>query len=228
VKDKIAVLTVDGPSGSGKGTVCSLIANKLGWHLLDSGSLYRLTALAAMNQQVALDDEDALSKLGANLNIEFVVPKDKDSLQIYLDGEQVEHIIRQEEVGLNASKVAQFQKVRDNLLIRQRAFARKPGLVADGRDMGTIVFPDAQLKIFLTANAEERALRRYRQLKEQGVESVFEEVLAAVKARDKRDVNRTVAPLKSAKDAMVIDSTSLSIQKVFEKIIDILSIRRMI
>lgn len=228
MKETVFVVTIDGPSGSGKGTLCSLLAKKLGWRLLDSGSLYRLTAFSAMNRCIPLDNEQALSEVGAILDIDFVVPDDSGPLQIYLEGEQVEQAIRQEKVGLNASKVAQFQEVRNSLLVRQRAFAKAPGLIADGRDMGTIVFPDAQVKIFLTASAEERASRRYLQLKEQGVEVSFNQVLADVKERDYRDTNRKVAPLKPAEDAIVIDNTSLSIQKVFDKIIDILSIKRII
>ena len=221
-------MTIDGPVGSGKGTISRLLAHKLGWHLLDSGSLYRLTALTAIQKNVALDNEKELANIAASLNVEFIVPYENGPLRILLDGQRVEQVIRQEKVGLDASVVAGIASVRKQLLDRQRAFAAAPGLVADGRDMGTVVFPDAAAKIFLTADAKERARRRYQQLQKQNNDVSIERVLLDIKARDKRDTERVMAPLCPSKDAIVIDSTSLSIQEVLDNIIAILSGERII
>ncbi|MGC8121896.1 (d)CMP kinase [Marinobacter sp. VGCF2001] len=211
------VITVDGPGGSGKGTVTQMLARKLGWHLLDSGALYRLTALAAIRQQVALDDEPALVRVAAGLDVTFQPTPPGDPARVLLAGEDVTSEIRTETCGDNASKVAVMQPVRDALLQRQRDFRVSPGLVADGRDMGTVVFPDAPVKIFLTASAEERARRRYNQLMEAGVDVNIDALLEEIRVRDERDINRAAAPLKPADDAQVIDSTGLSIEEVLDR-----------
>ncbi|MEM5528339.1 (d)CMP kinase [Gammaproteobacteria bacterium AS21] len=214
------VITIDGPSGSGKGTICKLLAAALGWNLLDSGALYRLTALAAKHHGVELDDEDALRVLAAHLDIQFLVQDDEDELQIILEGESVTQELRLEETGVTASIVAAIPSVRDALLDRQREFAQPPGLIADGRDMGTVVFPQAQLKVYLDASVEERANRRYKQLINKGVDASLELILADLINRDERDMQRTVAPLKPAEQALVLDSTELSIEKVLEMILE--------
>ena len=208
------VITLDGPSGSGKGTIAGLLAAKLGWKLLDSGALYRLLAFAAGNHGIDLTNEEALKTLAAHLDVQFV---DK---RIILEGEEVTDAIRNEQVGAGASMVASLPAVREALLQRQRAFREAPGLVADGRDMGTVVFPDAPLKIFLTASAEERARRRYRQLKGKGEDVSLPSLLDEIRARDERDMQRAVAPLKPALDAIQLDSTEMSIDQVLERILD--------
>ena len=207
------VITVDGPSGSGKGTLCALLAKQLGWNLLDSGALYRLLAFAAGNHGIDLTNEEALKQLAAHLDVQFI---DK---RIVLEGEEVTDAIRNEQVGAGASMVASLPAVREALLQRQRAFQEEPGLVADGRDMGTVVFPDAPLKVFLTASAEERARRRYLQLKAKGDDVNLASLLDEIRARDERDTQRAVAPLKPAADAILLDSTELSIEQVLEQIL---------
>ncbi len=207
------VITVDGPSGSGKGTLCALLAKQLGWNLLDSGALYRLLAFAAGNHGIDLTNEEALKQLAAHLDVQFI---DK---RIVLEGEEVTDAIRNEQVGAGASMVASLPAVREALLQRQRAFQEEPGLVADGRDMGTVVFPDAPLKVFLTASAEERARRRYLQLKAKGDDVNLASLLEEIRARDERDTQRAVAPLKPAADAILLDSTELSIEQVLERIL---------
>ncbi|UYP28937.1 (d)CMP kinase [Pseudomonas sp. Z8(2022)] len=207
------VIAVDGPSGSGKGTLCALLARQLGWNLLDSGALYRLLAFAAGNHGIDLTNEEALKQLAAHLDVQFI---DK---RIILEGEEVTDAIRNEQVGAGASMVASLPAVRDALLQRQRAFREMPGLVADGRDMGTVVFSDAPLKIFLTASAEERARRRYLQLKAKGDDVNLASLLDEIRARDERDTQRAVAPLKPAADAILLDSTELSIEQVLERIL---------
>jgi len=214
------VITIDGPSGSGKGTICKLLAAALGWNLLDSGALYRLTALAAKHHGVELDDEDALQVLAAHLDIQFLVQDDEDELQVILEGESVTQELRLEETGVTASIVAAIPSVRHALLERQREFAQPPGLIADGRDMGTVVFPQAQLKVYLDASVEERANRRYKQLINKGVDASLELILADLKKRDERDMQREVAPLKPAEEALVLDSTELSIETVLEMILE--------
>jgi cytidylate kinase len=212
-----AVITVDGPGGSGKGTITQMLARRLGWHLLDSGALYRLTALAAERQGVALDNEPALVAMAAILDVTFEPTAPGKPAKVLLAGEDVNAAIRTEQCGNNASKVAVMQSVRDVLLQRQRDFRQAPGLVADGRDMGTVVFPDAPVKIFLTASAEERAQRRFSQLLQAGVDASITSVLEEIRARDERDMNRSAAPLKPADDAQVIDSTGLSIEEVLDR-----------
>jgi len=211
------VIAVDGPGGSGKGTVTQMLAKKLGWHLLDSGALYRLTALAATRQNVSLDDEAALIRVAASLDVAFEPTPEGEPVKVILAGEDVTGDIRTETCGNNASKIAVMQPVRDALLQRQRDFQQKPGLVADGRDMGTVVFPDAPVKIFLTASAQERARRRFSQLNAAGVDVSIDAVLEEIRVRDERDMNRSAAPLKPADDAQVIDSTGLSIKEVLDR-----------
>lgn len=213
------IVTIDGPSGSGKGTICKLLAEQKGWHLLDSGALYRVLGLAASYHEVALDDEEAVSILARHLDVQFVPESDK-GVKVVLEGEDVTRAIRTEKSGLAASVVAAIPAVRAALLDRQQAFAESPGLVADGRDMGTVVFPDAPVKIYLTATAEERALRRYNQLIQKEAGANLQEVLKDIESRDDRDMNRSVAPLKPAEDAVVIDSTHLDIQQVYSLVLD--------
>ena len=212
------VIAVDGPGGSGKGTVTQMLARKLGWHLLDSGALYRLTALAATRQNVSLDDEVALVKVAESLDVAFKPTPEGEPAKVILAGEDVTSEIRTETCGNNASRIAVMQPVRDALLQRQRDFQQAPGLVADGRDMGTVVFPNAPVKIFLTASAEERARRRFSQLKAAGVDVSIDALLEEIRVRDERDMNRSAAPLKPADDAQVIDSTGLSIEEVLVRV----------
>jgi len=210
------VITVDGPSASGKGTVSREVAVALGWHLLDSGALYRLTALAALKQNQSWDDEKALHALALGLNIEFL---DRGgSTRVMLDGEEVSDAIRSEQCSLGASKVAVLPAVRQALLARQQAFRQAPGLVADGRDMGSVVFPDAQLKIFITASAEERANRRFKQLKQAGNSVNLADLLTDIQERDRRDSERSHAPLKPAQNAEIIDTTSMTVAQVVQRI----------
>ena len=219
------VITIDGPSGSGKGTVAGILAKRLGWNLLDSGALYRLLAFAAGNHGVALDNEALLEKLAAHLDVQFVGATEGTSARIILEGDDVTHAIRSETVAAGASKVAALPAVREALLLRQRAFQEAPGLVADGRDMGTVVFPDAPLKVFLTASAEERARRRYLQLKAKGDDVSLSGLLDEIRARDERDTQRAIAPLKPAADAIQLDSTELSIEQVLERIMSEIALR---
>ncbi|WP_404474972.1 (d)CMP kinase [Vreelandella venusta] len=221
----VPVLTIDGPGGAGKGTISSLMAERLGWHLLDSGALYRLTAQAAVKHHVALDDEAALSSIAATLDVAF--PVESGQPRTLLEGEEVGQVIRTEQAGERASQVAALPQVRAALLQRQRDFCQAPGLVADGRDMGTVVFPDATLKIFLTASAEERAHRRHQQLQEAGVDASLSSLLKEIQARDARDMQRSVAPLKPADDAITLDTTRLSIPEVVERLTDLLAQRGM-
>jgi cytidylate kinase len=218
---KNVIITVDGPSGAGKGTLCYALAEKLGFDFLDSGAIYRITALDALKKQVNLENEDAVAEVGRNLNVQFV--PDNGEVNVILDGENVGDQIRTAEAGQNASKVAAFPKVREALLQRQRDFACEKGLVADGRDMGTIVFPEAQIKLFLDASAEERAKRRVKQLQLKGFNANFERILGEIKERDYRDRNRAVAPLVPAKDALVLDSTHLSIDEVIRQALEYIS-----
>lgn len=217
---KNSVITVDGPSGAGKGTICRLLAQKLGFHLLDSGALYRLTALAGMRAGIDLNSASHAADVAANLDVLFDVQG--DGIAILLGGDDVSPLIRGEDVGMGASIVAAHPAVREALLQRQRAFAQSPGLVADGRDMGTVVFPEADLKIFLTASAAERARRRKQQLYESGVEADYTSILADIEARDQRDSNRAVAPLMPAQDAVLLDSTELSVAQVLQRIMSLL------
>lgn len=209
------VITIDGPSGAGKGTLCKAMAEALQWHLLDSGAIYRVLALAALHHQVDVTSEDALVPLAAHLDVRFIASN--GNLEVILEGEDVSAEIRTQDVANAASQVAAFPRVREALLRRQRAFREAPGLIADGRDMGTVVFPDASVKIFLDASSEERAHRRMLQLQEKGFSVNFERLLAEIKERDDRDRNRAVAPLVPAADALVLDSTSMSIDEVIKQ-----------
>lgn len=215
----VPVITIDGPSGSGKGTVAALLAGNLGWNFLDSGALYRLLAFAARNHGVDLTNEEALKVLAEHLDVQFGAARDGHGMVIILEGEDVTEAIRNETVGAGASQVAALPVVRTALLQRQKAFREAPGLVADGRDMGTVVFPDAPLKIFLTASAEERARRRYLQLKARGDDVNLASLLEEIRERDERDTQRAVAPLKPAEDAIQLDSTTLSIEEVLQRIL---------
>jgi cytidylate kinase len=214
----VPVIAIDGPSGSGKGTVCRIIAERLGWHLLDSGALYRLTALAGAARGLDAADEPAHARVAAGLDVRFEV-NGQGGERVLLDGRDVTRELRAETTGNMASVVAAMPSVRAALLDRQRAFAAPPGLVADGRDMGTVVFPAAGLKVFLTASAEERARRRYNQLKEKGLAANLAGLSQEILERDRRDSARTVAPLRPATDAVVIDSTGLTVDDVVNRIL---------
>ena len=215
---RIPVLTVDGPSGSGKGSLGVRLSHALGFGLLDSGALYRLTALSALRSGVALGDERALANLARDLNVEFRIGKGDPPVLATLDGEDVDQELRSERCGDAASRVAAYAAVREALLARQRAFRRAPGLVADGRDMGTVVFPDAALKLFLTASAQERAQRRYKQLIAKGISASLLGLYEEIQERDRRDTERAVAPLSAALDAVVIDTSSVPLEAVFERV----------
>ena len=211
------VIAVDGPSGSGKGTLAVRLALALCWHLLDSGALYRAVAWSALNDATPLDDGQALAGLAGRLNARFDIV-DEDNVIVRANDVDISREIRDEAVGIAASRVAALPPVRAALLEAQHGFRRAPGLVADGRDMGTVVFPEAPLKIFLEASAEERARRRYKQLKDKDLGVSLRALLESIRERDERDRSRAVSPLKPADDAVVIDSSSLSIDAVFEKV----------
>ena len=217
---KAIVIAVDGPGGAGKGELPRRLASGLNFGLLDSGAIYRVLAYAARKAGLALFDEESLCREAEVMNLSFEV--EGDGVHVMLNGEDVSSAIRTEEAGVNASKVAQFPSVRQALLQRQRDFRQDPGLVADGRDMGTVVFPDAQVKIFLDADAEVRAERRVKQLMAAGKSADFNAVLREIKERDDRDRNRVVAPLKPAADAFVIDSSHMDIAAVYQKAMEII------
>ena len=212
------VLTIDGPSGSGKGTIAQLMAKKLGWHYLDSGAIYRVLAQAAIKHEVDLADEPKLATIAQNLDLVFSL--DDDNLKVMLEGEDVSTVIRSEQAGNAASKVASLPLVRAALLNRQHDFRQAPGLVTDGRDMGTVVFPDAEHKIYLTASARIRAERRYKQLKEKGIECNISALESEISERDERDSQRSVAPLRPADDALQLDSSALGIEDVYKHILE--------
>jgi cytidylate kinase len=210
----VPVIAIDGPSASGKGTIAQAVARRLGFHYLDSGALYRLVALAAIKEATSLDDETALARRAGSLNVSF------EGEEIFLFGQRVTDAIRSEECSKGASRVAVLPAVRAALLERQRAFRALPGLVADGRDMGTVVFPDASLKVFLTASAEARAERRHKQLKEKGIDAKIYRLLQELRERDERDSTRSTAPLRKAADARELDSTGLGIDEVVRQVLD--------
>ena len=209
----IPVIAIDGPTASGKGTVAQKVAARLGFHYLDSGSLYRLVGLAAARSSTPMHDAPALAALAQALDVRF------EGDRIRLSGEDVSEAIRTEEAGQNASKVAAIPSVREALMHRQRAFRQAPGLVADGRDMGSVVFPDARPKFFLTASVEARAERRHKQLKQKGISAIIQDVAKELVIRDERDMNRPVAPLRPQPDAYLIDTTELSADEAVEKIL---------
>ncbi|MGS0681635.1 (d)CMP kinase [Shewanella sp. 125m-7] len=216
MSERAPVVTVDGPSGAGKGTISQLLAEKLGFKLLDSGAIYRVLALAAIHHNVELDNEESLTLLAAHLDVQFVTGKEGKGIKVVLEGEDVSTTIRSQECSNAASKVAAFPRVREALLRRQRAFAEAPGLIADGRDMGTIVFPATPAKLYLTATAEERAQRRYNQLQDKGFDVNIDQLLSEIKERDDRDMNRSVAPLVPAEGALIIDTTNINIEDVLD------------
>lgn len=209
----IPVITIDGPSASGKGTVAQLVAKELGFHYLDSGALYRLVALKAMQTDTDLTNQKKLSDIAKTLDVVFI------NNEIRLDGMDASNMIRQEQCGLDASKIASYQQVRESLMARQRAFCQDPGLVTDGRDMGSVIFPNANLKIFLTASAEIRAKRRYNQLIEKGINANIADLLKDIQLRDERDSNRSLAPLQHNTDARLLDTTSLSISQAVNEVL---------
>jgi len=220
------IVTIDGPSGSGKGTISRAVAQQVGWHLLDSGALYRLVALAGVAAGAASEDVQRHAKLAARMEVTFGSGPD-GSERVWLEGRDVTAAIRSETAGQGASRVAAWPAVRAALLERQRAFARSPGLVADGRDMGTVVFPQADLKIFLTATLEERALRRHKQLKDKGSDVSLPALSREIAERDIRDQTRQVAPLRPAPDACVIDSTGLEVEAVVGRVLELGAARRL-
>ncbi|GAB4392211.1 MAG: (d)CMP kinase [Gammaproteobacteria bacterium] len=215
----IPVVTIDGAGGTGKGTVAHLLASKLGWHLLDSGALYRVLAIAADKYNVAYDAETSLADLALNLDVEFTSECGDGPVCIVLEGQDVTQQARSVECGSHASKIAVLPAVRQALLARQRAFKQAPGLVTDGRDMGTVVFPDAQLKFYFEATLQERAERRYKQLQNQGIGVSLQQILTELDARDQRDLKRNTAPLKPAADAIIIDTTQLTIEEVLQQLL---------
>jgi len=220
------IVTIDGPSGSGKGTISRAVARHVGWHLLDSGALYRLVALAGLAAGAASEDQERHAALAARMDVRFGSDPHGGE-RVWLDGRDVTGEIRSEAAGQGASRVAAWPGVRAALLERQRAFARPPGLVADGRDMGTVVFPGADLKIFLTATPEERALRRHKQLKDKGSDVSLPALSREIAARDLRDQTRQIAPLRPAPDACVIDSTGLQVGAVVGRVLELMAARRL-
>ncbi len=221
---QVPVITIDGPSGSGKGTVARLLAERYGFHLLDSGALYRITALDAERRGVDLDDEQAIIDVSLSMQVTFALNQ-AEGVSVLLNQEDVTTQIRAETCGMKASRIASMPGLRAALLDVQRHFRQPPGLVADGRDMGTAVFADAQIKVFLTASAEQRALRRFNQLKQKGFKTTIDSLLREILARDERDQNRTLSPLRAADDAHILDSTSMTVNQVEDRIVQIIDNR---
>jgi len=214
----IPVLTIDGPSGAGKGTVSRTVAKKLGWHYLDSGSIYRSLAIAALDAGVDLQDVAKVVEVAKNIQLEFECG---DELVVILNGTDITDRLPTETTGNTASIIAAYPDVRAVLLQKQKDFQQAPGLIADGRDMGTVVFPEASNKVFLTASAEERASRRYKQLKEKGIDANLVQITKEIEVRDRRDQDRATAPLKAAEDALYIDSSNLSVDQVIEEVMNL-------
>ena len=214
----VPILTIDGPSGAGKGTVSRLIAQKLGWHYLDSGAIYRALAIAITEKGIAIDDIHAIVNAAEDMDLVFECDAKR---HITLDGHDISHLLGLESTGNTASKIAAIPEIRAELLHKQQHYKQLPGLVADGRDMGTVVFPEAQYKVFLTASALTRAKRRYKQLKEKGIDANLSEITADIQERDQRDSEREFSPLIPAKDAVYIDSSDLSIERVVEEVLSL-------
>lgn len=219
----VPVITLDGPSGTGKGTLCHLLAEHLGWHFLDSGAIYRVLAYASRKEGIHFNDVDNLVKRAHTLNLRFAISDERNSV-VLLDEIDITEDIRSEQCGQEASLIAALPDIREALLARQRAFAVMPGLVTDGRDMGTVVFPDAVLKIFLYASPEARANRRYLQLKKKGIDARLTQVVEELAERDARDTARTHSPLKPAQDSVHVDTTGLTVVQVFNKVLDLIDI----
>ena len=220
----IPVLTIDGPSGVGKGTVSKIVANKLKWHILDSGAIYRAFALAASKRDLLPENTEELLELASNLELKFVSSSLNNDLEIYLDNQEVSSELRTEKTAEMASKFAMIGSLRESLLIRQRDFRKPPGLVADGRDMGTVVFKDAPYKVFLTANVEERAKRRLKQLHQKGITGNISHTLDEVRNRDERDSSRKHSPLKPSKEALIIDTSDLTVDEVVTKVMALVKV----